>query len=227
MSRDAARRVPFRCRAQRGIPFVARALGTAVLVLSTGCDTSGTPEREASPATPATAQTGELLIASAPEGWIQVGGLNQDNVRIAEYANPENLSPDLVDSVRFESQTGDPLPDPIDLLLGMREQLREQCEGMLDHPIFSGYENGYATSVRLLFCRAKGDPPRGEVRMIKAIRAADQFYIVSRSRSTPPFEPDQEPMSVEDMAQWSDWFGGISVCDTRKTEHPCPAPTKP
>jgi hypothetical protein len=195
-----------------------------LLAALTGCDAPGTTKTETGSAADAAPQTGELLIASAPEGWVQVGGLNQGHVRIAEYANPENLSPDRVDSVRFESQAGDPLPDPIDFLLGMREELREQCKGIRDFPISSGYENGYETSVRLMLCREKGDPPRGEVRMIKAIRGAEQFYIVSRSRNVPPFAPEQEPMTVEDMAIWSAWFGGIRLCDTRKAEHPCPAP---
>ena len=193
-----------------------------LLAAQTGCDAKGTAKSNEGAAADAPPQTGELLIASAPEGWVQVGGLNQGQVRIAEYANPENLSPDRVDSVRFESQAGDPLPDPIDFLLGMREELRGQCKGVRDFPISSGYENGYPTSVRLMLCREKGDTPRGEVRMVKAIRGAEQFYIVSRSRNAPPFAPEQEPMSVEDMAIWSAWFARVHVCDTRSTEHSCP-----
>jgi hypothetical protein len=166
---------------------------------------------------------GEHLIAAPPAGWSEVSALNQGNLRIAEYVDPEQVTPDRVDSVRFESQASAPLPDPIDFLLGMREELKSQCQGVRDFPIFSGLENGYPTSVRLLLCRQKGDPPRGEVRMIKAIQGAEQFYIVSRSRSTPPFAPEAEPMSVEDMALWSTWLGGVKLCDTRGTAHPCPA----
>jgi hypothetical protein len=167
---------------------------------------------------------GELLIAAPPAGWTEISALNQGNLRIAEYVDSEQVTPDRIDSVRFESQASSPLPDPIDFLLGMKEDLREQCRGIRDFPIFSGFENGYPTSVRLLLCRQKGDPPRGEVRMIKAIQGTEQFYIVSRSRSTAPFAPEEEPMSVEDMALWSRWIGGVSLCDTRGTEHPCPNP---
>jgi hypothetical protein len=165
---------------------------------------------------------GEHLIAAPPEGWSEISALNEGNLRIAEYVDAEQVTPERVDSVRFESQAATPLPDPIDFLLGMREDLKTQCQGIRDFPIFSGFENGYPTSVRLLLCRQKGDPPRGEVRMIKAIQGDEQFYIVSRSRSTKPFAPDEEPMSVEDMALWSTWIGGVKLCDTRGTEHPCP-----
>jgi len=173
--------------------------------------------------TPAPA-TGELLIAKAPEGWVQAGGLNQGNLRIAEFADPATLTPDQVDTVRFESQAGDPLPDPIDFVLGLREELRGNCQGLRDFPIFSGYENGYPASVRLMFCRSQGEPERGLVRMVKAIRGKEFFYIVSRSRTSAPFEPEAEPLSVQDMAEWSTWIGGITVCDTREAEHPCPQP---
>jgi hypothetical protein len=177
------------------------------------------------PADGAPPQTGELLIAQAPEGWVEVAGLNEANLRIAEYVDPDTLTPEQVDLVRFESQAGQPLPDPIDFLLGLREELRSNCEGFQDFPIFSGYENGYPASVRLYLCRAQGEPKRGLVRMVKTIQGTEQFYIVSRTRNSAPFAPEAEPLTVEDMAIWSTWLGGILVCDTRDAEaHPCPAP---
>jgi hypothetical protein len=58
--------------------------------------------------------------------------------------------------------------------------------------------------------------------MVKAIRGSDHFYIVSRSRRTPPLQPDVEPLNAEAMASWSYWFSLITVCDTRNEHHPCP-----
>ena len=204
-------------------------IGTiAVLLALAGQSACGTSSRDENPADATSSAvtapaTGEQLIANAPAGWVEVSGLNQASLRIAEYADPETLTPDQVDSVRFESQAGQPLPDPIDFVLGMSEELRSDCKGFRDFPIFSGLENGYPTSVRLMLCRQQGDPPRGVVRMLKAIQGNEQFYLVSRTRNAGPFEPEAEPISVEDMAIWSTWLGGITVCDTRGAEHPCPA----
>lgn len=203
---------PARATAQR---LAALALAAALAA----CTPSDGDKATNEPAAPA---TGELLLAQAPEGWVQAGGLNQGNLRIAEFADPATLTPDQVDTVRFESQASDPLPDPIDFVLGLREELRGNCKGFRDFPIFSGYENGYPASVRLMLCRSQGEPERGLVRMVKAIRGKEFFYIVSRTRTSAPFEPEAEPLSVQDMAEWSTWIGGITVCDTREPEHPCP-----
>lgn len=205
-------------RAAARVARFAAALATAVLMAGCGSAPSDTPEHER-----IAPDSGEILIGSAPAGWMEAGGLNRGTLRIAEYANPATLTPDLVDTARFESQATLPLPDPIDFVLGASAELAARCQGFEDHPVFAGYENGYPTAVRLMFCRRHGDPSRGEVRMVKAIQGKEQFYIVSRSRMTAPLEPDVVPLDAAEMAAWSEWFGGITLCDTRLPAHPCPA----
>lgn len=202
--------------ATRSIRFIG--LVAALVVTGCGRAPSDAPDRER-----VAPETGEILIGSAPPGWMEAGGLNQGRLRIAEFANPATLTPDLVDTARFESQATLPLPDPIEFVLGASAEFASRCQGFEDHPVFAGYENGYPTAVRLMFCRRHGDPSRGEVRMLKAIQGKEQFYIVSRSRVTAPLEPDVIPLDATEMATWSEWFGDISLCDTRLPAHPCPA----
>jgi hypothetical protein len=199
--------------ARRG-PFASR-LALLVALLGSACNAERPSPASAAPAD-------EQLIASPPPGWVQVGGLSRGDVRIAEYGDPATLTPTRVDSIRFESLGGKPLPDPIDIVVATGLDLSKRCEGFQDTPIFSGYENGYPTSVRLMFCRQQGRPPWGEVRMVKAIRGNEHVYIISRSRRTPPLQPHIEPLSAAEMASWSYGFSLITVCDPRDPGHPCP-----
>jgi hypothetical protein len=199
-------------------------VATCLLTLAACADRAEQGAERVATTEPAGPATGELLIAAPPTGWVEVSALNEDKLRIAQYTDPANLTPDQVDSVRFESQAGAPLPDPIDFVLGVREELRQNCEGFRDFPISAGYENGYPTAVRLLLCRAQGDPKRGLVRLVKAIQGQEHFYVVSRSRSSAPFEAGSEPMTEDEMAVWSSWIRAIRVCDTRDPDHPCPTP---
>ncbi len=205
-------------------PSLAWALTLALLGGAGGCGSESNGARPAAGPDGARAapQTGELLLAQPPAGWVEVTSLNRGQVRIVEYAAPDTLSPDRLDLLRFESQGSLPLPDPIEIAGAMSAEMAGLCQGFEDFPIHSGFENGYPTSVRLLTCQAYGEPVRGEIRMTKAIRGSEQFYIVTRIRRTAPFEGDAVPVSVEEMAEWSGYFSRVSLCDTRDAAHPCP-----
>ena len=52
----------------------------------------------------------------------------------------------------------------------------------------------------------------------------DRFYVITRSRRTPPMELDNElPVPPEVVAEMSLYLRAISVCDGSEA-HPCPAP---
>jgi len=195
-----------------------------LLGAAAGCDSESNGGKPAAAPHRAEAAppTGELLLAQPPAGWVEVTGLNRGQVRIVEYAAPDTLSPDQLDLLRFESQGSLPLPDPIEVAGAMSAEMAGLCAGFQDFPIHSGFENGYPTSVRLLICQAYGEPVRGEIRMTKTIRGNEQFYIVTRTRRTAPFEADAAPVTVEEMSEWSDYLSRIGLCDTRDPAHPCP-----
>lgn len=202
--------------------------------------------------------TGEVLLASAPQGWVESGTLISPVMRMAEFV-PEQQAEDAqqaenaepveeaapvgegsppakpvdeapaaeelparLDRVTIESQSGDPLPDPIDFVLSLSRDLAPRCEGFNDFNIMSGLENNYATSVRLLVCPRYKDQPLGEVLMIKAIQGREYFYTITRGRRLPAFGTDEQPLTAQTMAEWSAYLKAVGVCDPRRREHPCP-----
>jgi hypothetical protein len=209
--------------------------------------------------------TGEVLLASAPPGWVESGTLISPVMRMAEFvpakqseraqqweeatqlqeeatqlqeeapggeetasAKPADGEPAAeaasawLDRVTIESQSGDPLPDPIEFVLSLSRDLARRCEGFSDFNIMSGLENNYATSVRLLICPRYKDQPLGEVLMMKAIQGREYFYTVTRGRRMPAFATDEQPLTAQTTAEWSAYLKAVGVCDPRRTEHPCP-----
>jgi hypothetical protein len=209
---------------RRGSALAVRlgaAVGLAAWALA-GCE-SGDPGGPLSVAAP----EGEILLASPPEDWRETRGLNRGAIRIAEFTAPSGPDANRLDQIRFESMGTLPLPDPIDFLADMSREMASACERFEDFPVHAGYENGYPSVVRLFVCHRRGDPPSGELRLVKAIQGAEQFYVIARSRRTDALGPDDPLVGPEEMAAWSRHIGAIGLCDTRGTDHPCPASVRP
>lgn len=187
---------------------------------SGGSDAADQPTlREYTPADETS--TGEVLIAEPPEGWLETGAMQTPAMRMAEYG-PREREDDNLERITFESQTGQPLPDPIQFVLAVSRDLDVRCKGFQDINISSGLENGYPTSVRLMFCPEFEDAPNGQVVMAKAIQGNEQFYVITRRLRTPPLPETGQPLTAQEMAEWTTHLRGIGLCDTRGSEHPCP-----
>lgn len=165
--------------------------------------------------------TGEVLIAEPPEGWLETGAMQTPAMRMAEYGPREREDGNL-ERITFESQTGQPLPDPIQFVLAVSRDLAVRCKEFQDINISSGLENGYPTSVRLMICPEFKDAPNGQVVMAKAIQGNEQFYVITRRLRTPPLPESGQPLTAQEMAEWTTHLRGIELCDTREASHPCP-----
>jgi hypothetical protein len=188
-----------------------------------GCsDTSPQDARAGGAGRAAPPAEGEMLLAGAPAGWVETASLATPVLRMAEYGPPDADEPPI-ERVTFESQSAAPLPDPIDFVVGVSSDLSQRCNGYEHFNIFSGEENGYPTSVRLMLCGEFKDSPHGQAVMTKAIQGTEQFYIVTRRRLVPLPAAEEGLLSTQSMAEWSTFFRGIGLCDTRSTEHSCPA----
>jgi hypothetical protein len=196
-----------------------------VLGVLSGCGGSGPEPDGAVGAGAAHAPSeGELLLASAPAGWVETAAMATPALRMAEYG-PGNGGDGVdgeIERVTFESQSASPLPDPIEFVIGISSDLSRRCDGYEHFNIFSGEENGYATSVRLMLCGELKDSPHGQALMTKAIRGTEQFYIVTRRRLVTLPAAVDGLLSTQAMAEWSAFFRSIGLCDTRSGQHPCP-----
>ena len=206
------------------------------VVFSSGCDRS---EREqpgeataagnlepaevggASPAEAPEPQEGELLLTAPPPGWVETGAMRTPMLRMAEYGPPHE-NDRTIERITLEAQRGEPLPDPIEFVLGVSGDLASRCEGFQNINVSSGYENGYPTSVRLMICPRFKDSPHAQVVMAKAIRGEERFYVVTRRRQGPPMAEGERLLDAQAMAEWTTHLKAVRLCDTRSEDHPCP-----
>jgi hypothetical protein len=169
------------------------------------------------------ASTAELLIAQPPPGWVNVYQLNQKGNRISEFIAGDDDNLDWTRKVTFESFPNISEADPIDLLLYEVEQYQEKCNFVQHFNLFTGMENNYPTSLRLVMCGTHKALEKGEVSMFKAIQGDENFYLVKMTRRVAPFKPHQSEVNNDEIAQWSVFFKRILVCNDEQDTHPCPS----
>lgn len=207
---------------------LAHLSGSILALVVSGCaDTDAPSATEGTDS--AVRPEAEYLVAAAPEGWREMAHTNSGGIRITEFAPSNPRDAEDGETLRFESLTGDPLPDPIEFLTTMGDDVGAGCEGFNHYNTFSGLENNYPTSVRLFVCDRDPATDRGEMTLIKAIRGNDYFYVITRTRQiTAPDEGgNASPVPEGEMAAWSLYMRGIKVCDPRTEEHPCPETNRP
>lgn len=166
---------------------------------------------------------GEQLLARAPDGWQQGFATTTPVLRMVEFFPDDDSMKDWTEKVTFESLSGHPLPDPIEFVTGIGADQSASCERFEHLNIRSGLENNYPTSVRLLTCNHNKLTQRAQVTLIKAIQANDHFYVITRSKRVPPVSQGTQPISEAEIATWATYMRGITVCDSERNEHPCPA----
>ncbi len=218
--------------------MVAIATVTACSDATDGGDATATP----APADATNAST-ETLYAQPPSGWVEGLATATAALRRVEYhpePNPHS------ERVVFESYPAPDLPDPIQFLETLVSEGKDRCAPHEDVNVSSGYENNYATSVRLMICHQSKATGKGKVTMAKAIRGNDYFYSIVRERGfdvaddltgdpagSPSGDPNGDPgngappLSPKETAVWAAYLRGIHVCDSERSEHPCKSQDPP
>jgi hypothetical protein len=165
--------------------------------------------------------TGERLLASPPPGWIRVFQMNKEKTRFSDFVPQGEDADNWSTRLSIESHATEDLSvDPITLLLSEAEQDEARCNFVQHFNIFSGLENHYETSVRLFLCGENAFTGKGEIKLVKAIRAEAFFYSVRITRRLPVFDVNQPEFANDEIATWSTFLKTISVCDGTR-EHPC------
>jgi hypothetical protein len=163
---------------------------TAVLVaaLLTGCSRphqapGPVPVPAPTPApTPSRPPIGEQLLAKPPSGWTESYATKSPGMRMAQYIPSGDDSHDWTNMVSFESFTGNPLPQPPELLASVAKDQQAVCDNFESHTTYTGNENGYPTTVALFVCDRSKLTQKGQLTLLKMIRGDDNFYVITRSR---------------------------------------------
>lgn len=165
---------------------------------------------------------GERLIAQPPATWQSVFTLDTDRIRLAEFIPADEDKEDWTLKITFESFIQPDSSDPIEILLKEADRYREKCKFVQHFNLFSGLENGYPTSFRLIMCGAGNFSGKGEVLLLKAIQGEVYFYILKLLKRVAAFQPHQSDTGEEEMAEWATYFKMLIVCNDSK-DHPCPS----
>ena len=166
------------------------------------------------------ADEAEKLLAKPPSDWHQIYFLNTSKTRLADFVPPEETKTSWKTKLSYESHQSLITVDPISILMGELDAARQNCEKIQSFNLFSGMENQYPTSVRLTFCGENAHTGEGEITISKAIQGTEYLYLIKLLHRVPAFDSIENPVSEQQMAAWSDYFGQITVCDGTE-EHPC------
>ena len=166
---------------------------------------------------------GERLLAAVPEGWHNVLDLDGDNTRYSDFVPEGQSGSDWESRLSFEAIVTDQVSvDPIDMLKAVAAEDASRCSFVDDYNIFSGYENGYQTSVRLFLCGMNKYSNRGEIKLIKIIRGNERVHSIRLMKRIRSFARGEQDFADAEMADWSVFLNRILLCDDTEN-HPCPA----
>jgi hypothetical protein len=169
----------------------------------------------------------EQLIAAPPAGWQAVDQLNTTDTRLLDYIPATETQENWQTRISFESHAALTELDPIETLLREVEKTREKCSDLKDYNLFSGLENNYQTSTRMLVCGNNAFTQLGEISMLKVIQGNDYLYLIRLVKRIAVFKtgtPDIPGIEDQEIAVWSNYLSNIKVCDPRLPAHPCLTP---
>ena len=188
-----------------------------LLALIAGCATDAPVEMTSE------VVTAEHLLAEPPAGFNLVYQFNNGDTRLAEFVPKGETGIEWDTKVFFESNGQFAESDPIDILMAEVARLKENCNFVNHYNLFSGYENAYPTSVRLILCGNNSLLEKGELSLAKVIQGDQFLYVIRIVRRLPPFEADQAEIAPQEVAIWSEYLSHIKLCNTGDQAHACPA----
>lgn len=168
----------------------------------------------------------ERLLAEPPTGWVRAYEFTSDETRLVEFTpSDENEGgEDASIRVSFESFVNKEEVDPLEILSAEVLRQREMCTSLSDFNLFSGFENNYPVSTRMILCGTlKADADKGEFNLFKAIKGDEYLYVIRIVKQVSAFTADGAAVAEQEVAAWTAWLKRIGVCNTGDSEHPCPA----
>lgn len=196
------------------VAVMAMGLGTT---LSAQAQQTVAPERK-----PLAAE--RLSMPLFPAGWVEVRRETAP-VEVVEYVPEGQTAANWQEKILLQVYHN--LNDlPLDAIQRrMQGQNRNMCTGVIEGPLQSGMNNGYASAFWTLGCRSLKQAPSqatGETHYTKAIQGETALYVLSRRWRSPAFGGDGpaiDPAAVNDGVAF---LTTSVVCVPNSQTHPCP-----
>ncbi|MFT5211829.1 MAG: hypothetical protein ACI9CE_003570 [Flavobacterium sp.] len=164
----------------------------------------------------------ERLIARAPSDWQRIFELNNGDTRLSTYIPKGEAEDNWQTKLSFEAHEQLIAVDPISIMMGEISKMDDICSNIDHSNLFSGLENNYPTSVRLILCGQNAHSGKGEVSITKGIQGKDYFYIIRLEKKLDAFEKGKPEFAKNEIAEWSTYLKRITLCDQAPgTTHPC------
>jgi len=166
-----------------------------------------------------------LSMPLFPSGWVEVHRETAP-VEVVEYVPQGQTAATWQDKILLQVYHN--LNDlPLDAIQRrMQGQNRNRCTGVIEGPLQSGMNNGYASAFWTLGCRAikQGDLSTtiGETRYTKAIQGETALYVLSRLWRTPAFGGDGPAIAPAAINDGVAFLTTSVACVPKSDAHPCP-----
>lgn len=199
-------------------------------VFATGCGSRQPVESTAQDADAhesTTREAREQLLAVPPRDWQLAYQMNEVETRISEFLPPDQSPADWKTKLVFESHANLATTDPLAIIMAEVRRQQETCSFVQHFNVFSGFENNYPTSTRLVMCGKNEVTETGQVHLFKAIQGDRYLYVVRVELRVEPFEVNQPEVDQREIAAWSNYLKHIHLCNPEDAEHPCPRTSEP
>lgn len=200
-------------------------LSSLLIVFALASDLSSATAQETNPTPPDRKPIApeRLVMPLFPAGWSEV---YHDNsmVEVVEYL-PEGQSVENWQD-KIVLQVYNELNDlPLDAIQRRMQGLnRNRCTGVIEGPMQSGLNNGYASAFWTLGCRYINNSAGigiGETQYTKAIQGDTSLYVLSRIWRTPAFGEDGPALSSATINDGVAFLTTAIACVPDSENHPC------
>lgn len=203
-----------------GIGLIVSVMAACTVLAQNGQNVS--PERK-----PLAAE--RLSMPLFPAGWIEVHRETAP-VEVVEYVPQGQTAAAWQDKILLQVYHN--LNNlPLDAIQRrMQGQNRNICTGVIEGPLQSGMNNGYASAFWTLGCRSiKGSRDEtgqtgviGETQYTKAIQGESALYVLSRLWRTPAFGGDGPAIPAAAINDGVAFLTTSVACVPNSSTHPCP-----
>jgi hypothetical protein len=156
---------------------------------------------------------GENLLFSPPNGFSLASQLDNRRSLISEWVPATQSIHNWSELITVQIFRG-LRKDPEDFLRSIRQGFVIACSGTSFKEFPKHLTNGYSVSVLIVECPKNPKTQKPETTVFRVINGRDALYSVQHAwRSLP---------TSSELNRELETLSGVTVCDTREPDHPCP-----